>query len=224
MREGELEEVSRYGICFAFLHEQIGLSCKGLSRAVNLRLQGQEWRLEPGTFQPLRLPSQRVNLLRDAIGLHEVMIGLIELEQGSHPDATLAAHRDRLRNRYKQVVGQWGSLRSLAKYLRIESASDFRLTSLLALEDADGNPAAIFEKRVHFPVSIVAGQLFTDGGELERAVAAFQFVMAESSRLDLRRVAELAGLPELEAEAFLIDAGLVLRVPEDIAEVISDVG
>jgi hypothetical protein len=225
LRDEELAETARYGICFAFLDNKVGLSCKGLSRPIKLRLNGDFVRLEPGTFQPLKMHEHRTTILKRAIELQVVLTELVRLEQSTAADDdSCESTRSKLRELYEQFVSWWGSMCEHRKHFRIESATDFRLLSLLALEDDNGTPAAILQKRVHFPQAEARGAMFLEGTESDRAIAAFQFVLADSQRVDLPRIAELADLPESETEAFLIDAGLVLRVSQDIQEVIADVG
>lgn len=217
LADDELEETAQYAGCFAFLHERVGLSFKGLKREFVMRLGKAEILCEPGTFLPLKMPARRVALLRDAVALWDAMHLLIRVEQSAlATDERIEGLRAEFRGLYCAFCHSHGDIRDVATLLRFDGANDGRLSMLLALEHEDtGEVADLLAGRVHYPIVPLAGQQFF--GELvDRVVSAYQCLRAESATVDLARIGEFSGATEAECEAVLVEADLVLRIPEHI--------
>jgi N12 class adenine-specific DNA methylase len=155
--------------------------------------------------------AEREDQIRRLVEMRRKYGDLIDAERDGSEG--LEDKRKALKSAYDDFVGKYGPVRESFGLSIIKKVEDPFYASLAALEDNNGNPAAILRRP-----TIRAKK------KLENPSVRDALVLArnESTRIDMARIAELAGVTENQAAKELVEAGALFMTPEGTFEV-SDV-
>jgi hypothetical protein len=214
LRGDELRETEGYPFCYGELDGVLGLSTRGLKKAVPIVLSKTErFTIQPGLFYPVTVTYEQRSLIGWLIRLHDCLQRQIELERDpSALDAEIEAKRVRLNALYRAYTIEWGFISQTVDHLKIGNIFDARFNQLKAL-DRDGKLAVIFRDRVHYPILPALTKCYEEA-DAETLQAALQRSISSYGEINLDAIGAWFGItPDCAAE-LLVQHGLAFVEPE----------
>lgn len=194
----------------------MGVSFKGLPQAVPIRIAGNDYLCQPGTFQPLLMNEGVVVRLQGLIQIWQAQNRLILAESNPESEPTMVEQcRVVLNAVYDQFVQRFGYIANNKHLIRFDGIPDPRLCILPELEVGRSlTKAPIFFERILHPQRITSGQLFFDEDLEQRLIKALNKCLDEAGGgIEIDRIAELAGTDPQTAENVLVECGRLFREP-----------